>query len=309
MTNIPKVFHFIFGLKVQTEPFHLSHYLAIQSCMRVNNPDKVYFHYEHLPYGPWWDAIKDFLTLNKIEKDQFMAAYAYGNPSLEAYRYAHISDVSRLQILLEYGGVYADIDTIFIQPIPDELYQYPCVMGHEKVDRHAPAAVAAGGSLCNAFIMAEKNASFIQHWLDRMFDEFDGSWSAHSTFLPYRLSQAYPDTIHVEPEQSFFHLDWTREGIRSLFTKKVELPEQVYSLHLWSHLWWDKARTDFTFFHEGRLTSNYIRHGNTTYSRLAKPFLSDIAPSSSKAYQAERQKALLENIRLFFARRMGKRHA
>lgn len=309
MTNIPKVFHFIFGLKVQTEPFHLSHYLAIKSCMRVNNPDKVYFHYEHLPYGPWWDEIKDSLTLNKIEKDQFMAAYAYGNPSLEAYRYAHISDVSRLQILLEYGGVYADIDTIFIQPIPDELYKYPCVMGHEKVDRHAPAAVAAGGSLCNAFMMAEKNASFIQHWLDRMFDEFDGSWSAHSTFLPYRLSQAYPDTIHVEPEQSFFHLDWTREGIRSLFTKKVELPKQVYSLHLWSHLWWDKARTDFTFFHEGRLTPNYIRYGNTTYSRLANPFLPDIAPSSSKAYQAERQKALLENIRLFFARRMGKRHA
>jgi len=308
VTNIPKVFHFVFGLKPQTEPFHLSHYLAIQSCLEVNQPEAVYFHYEHLPFGEWWDGIKDRIILNKIEKDQFMASYEYGDSSIEAYRYAHISDISRLRILLEYGGVYADIDTLFVNPIPGAYYRHPCVMGKEKVDLQAPAAREAGGSLCNAFIMAEKNSFFIQTWLDRIFDEFDGSWSAHSTFLPYRLSREFPDTIHVEPESSFFYMDWTREGIRGLFNKNVDLPECVYSLHLWSHLWWDKGRTDFTYFHEGRLTPDFVCYGNTTYSRLAKRFLPANAMGNRKRYRAERYNGLLENIRLFFSRKKGKRH-
>ncbi|WP_162515310.1 glycosyltransferase [Paenibacillus pinistramenti] len=283
--------------------------MAVKSCIEVNRPDKVYFHYEHLPYGKWWDEIKGSLTLHPIEKDQAMAAYRYKDSSIEKYRYAHLSDISRLEILLEYGGVYADIDTIFVKPIPEELYQHACVMGREKVDESVPAAKEAGGSLCNAFIMAEKNARFIRLWLDRIFDEFDGSWSAHSTFLPYRISREYPETIHVEPERSFFYLDWTREGIRSLFNKKVELPEDVYSLHLWSHLWWEKGRMDFTFFHEGRLTPNFIKYGNSTYSALAKSFLPADTECSQEAYRAEARKASTENIKLFLGRLKGKPHA
>ncbi|MBO2944554.1 glycosyl transferase [Paenibacillus sp. F411] len=302
MTMIPKVFHFVFGLKPQTEPFHLSHYMAIASCIEVNRPERVYFHYEHLPYGEWWDRIKDSLVLHPIQQDESMAAYDYKDPSLEQYRYAHLSDISRLEMLLEYGGVYADIDTMFVRPIPEELYRHPCVMGHEKVDLNVSAAREAGGSLCNALIMAEPGSRFIQYWLDSIMQEFDGSWSAHSTFLPYRLSRSFPELVHVEPESSFFHLDWSREGIRRLFHQQVELPENVYSLHLWSHLWWNKERNDFTYFHAGRLTPHFIAHGSSTYSALGRPFLPQDEVYARSVYQREVWRNRVENLALFFRR-------
>jgi hypothetical protein len=44
-------------------------------------------------------------------------------------------------------------------------------------------------------------------------------------------------------------------------------------MHLWAHLWWDEARTDFTDFHAGLLTESYIRSQETTYNVIARQFL------------------------------------
>jgi len=298
MSRIPRTFHFVFGLREQTEPFHLAHYICLASCLEVNRPDIVMFHYRHMPYGPWWNRIKQRLHLNRIEEDAFMASYRYKDPDIAPFRYAHLSDITRLQVLLEYGGVYADIDTIFVRPLPDDLYAEPCVMGKERVDWTMPAARQAGGSLCNAFIMAERGSSFVRAWLDSIYAEFDGSWSAHSTFLPYRLSQQHPMSIRIEPERSFFHLDWSREGIRQLFERSAEDLEDVYNLHLWSHLWWDRSRTGFTCFHEGRLTPAYIAYAHTTYSKLARRFLPPDLELDAKAYRRTVWLQQLENIRL-----------
>jgi hypothetical protein len=40
---IPNQFHFIFGLRKQREPFHLAHYLCLESCRRVNQPESIRF--------------------------------------------------------------------------------------------------------------------------------------------------------------------------------------------------------------------------------------------------------------------------
>ena len=34
--TIPNVYHFVFGLRPQTEPFHLMFYLCLASCLAVN---------------------------------------------------------------------------------------------------------------------------------------------------------------------------------------------------------------------------------------------------------------------------------
>ena len=49
--------------------------------------------------------------------------------------------------------------------------------------------------------------------------------------------------------------------------------EGVCSIHLWSHLWWDERRLDFSTFHAGLLTEEYVRKAETTYSRAACQFL------------------------------------
>lgn len=288
VSRIPNVYHFVFGLRPQTEPFHLLHYLCLESCLRVNRPDRVLVHLHNEPYGPLWDLIRPRIEVVPIPEHELTVDLTYHDDFTRSFSYAHISDFIRLRILHEHGGVYADMDTLFIAPPPAELFAERCVMGRERVD--TGAAGAPEGSLCNALIMAEPGSAFIAEWMKRMPGAFDGSWSNHSTFLPYRLSREFPDLVRVEPESRFFALDWTREGIGGLFEEDRPLPPDATSLHLWAHLWWDVERRDLSNFNHRLLTWDYVARARTTYARLAQPFLP--APGAARL-SVRRGRALL----------------
>jgi hypothetical protein len=66
---------------------------------------------------------------------------------------------------------------------------------------------------------------------------------------------------------------WTKEGIRELLLGLDTDLEGVYSFHLWSHLWFSPARTDFTTIHAGYFTEDFIRTVDTTYNVVARRFL------------------------------------
>ncbi len=273
-TLIPNQFHFIFGLEKQKQPFHLCHYLCIESCFQVNLPDKIYFYYHYQPYGKYWELAKKRIIPEKIGLNRFVSRYRYGfrNRHCKKYGYAHQSDFIRLENLIERGGIYADIDTIFVHKIPKTLFSQPFVLGREK-DVYCFKTKQFKPSLCNALIMAQKRSDFAIIWLKNMEKEFDGSWSEHSTFLPQRLSQEYPSLIYLEPARSFYKHMWTREGIHTLLEGCDRDYQGVLSMHLWSHLWWSKERQDFSDFHQGRLTERYIREIDTTYNLVARRFL------------------------------------
>jgi hypothetical protein len=293
--RIPNVFHFVFGLKPQTEPFHLMHYLCLASCIGVNRPDAVMFHCQHEPWGEYWDRIRPQLTIVPVKPDPFISSFEYGNAGIHRLRYAHLADVARLEILAEHGGIYADMDTLFVAPLPDSFFHQSFILGRETADWSA-AARAAGGSLCNAWMMGEPGAPFVRQWLARTYRSFDGSWSAHSTLLPFQLSQEHPEWIHIEPARSFFHFDYYPEGLRNIFRRRVEDLHGIYSMHLWSHCWWDAETRHTARFHGGRLTPAYVRHADTTYAAVSRPFLPpDFGQQDLGTWDCERFRAALEN--------------
>lgn len=298
MARIPNNFHFVFGLIPQTEPFHLMHYLCLSSCIAVNKPEKIYFHYKHLPYGKFWDMIAPKLTLMQITEASDLLSFQYHDQLVSRYQYAHEADIIRIEALLKYGGVYADMDTLFVNKIPVHLYEWPCVMGMEKVAWNEPLAQQAGGSLCNALIMAEPGAAFLSVWLRQMADYFDGSWSAHSTFLPYMLSRQHEGLVHIEPKQSFFHFDWDPVGINNIFMKKAAITEGIYSIHLWAHLWWSPVRNEFTPYDYRFLTADYVAYSQATYASIAKRFLPGNVKTSFVGYLWQRLKLSVKRYKL-----------
>ncbi len=278
MADIPNLFHFVFGLRPQTEPMHIVHYLCLESCRRVHRPDTILFHYRHEPFGPWWDRIRPYLALRRINDDGDLLDMRRYQETEEGrfiqragWQYAHEADVIRLHALLEHGGVYADMDSLFIQPMPSRLYRHDFVMGEEAA-LPGPDGVLRP-SLCNALMLSRPGAAYAQRWLDGIATAFDGTWSRHSCQQAARLWYEMPDSVHVVPERYFYRHPPTRAGLVGLL-EQVDLDlQEVYSLHLWAHLWWDAWRTDFTSFHAGLIDEAFIRDIDTTYTLLARGFL------------------------------------
>lgn len=272
MARIPRVFHFVFGLREQREPFHLAFYLCLESCRAVNRPDEIRFYFHHEPWGRYWELARRHLTLVRVPLDAFVSGYSYRDAGIARYRYAHQSDFIRLEKVLAHGGVYADIDTLFVNPFPARLFEERFVLGREGDVVPSPGEPPRP-SLCNAVIMAEPGAEFGRLWLEEMPRAFDGTWSGHSTLLPERLRQRRPDLIHVEPPRTFYEHAWTREGLATLLEGLDRDLDGVVSIHLWSHLWWARGRRDFSSFHAGRLTERHVARVDTTYNVIARRHL------------------------------------
>ncbi|TIH15830.1 hypothetical protein D0S45_09615 [Marinifilum sp. JC120] len=253
---IPKIFHFVFGFKEQTEPLHLAHALAVLSCARVNRPQRIFFHYYHEPFGVYWDLIKPLVKLVKVEPPKEI----FGIP---IKHYAHQADIVRLNALLEIGGVYADMDTIFVNPLPEELFEKPFVMGRQ-----------GEMGLCNAFMMSTRQSRFAKRWMDGHAGAFKGGnpgtpeWDNHSVFFPGQLAKTIPADIHIEPQTSFFKHLFNKFGLKALYEDNDTDLGKVYSLHLWENIAWDRYLSG--------LTPQIIKEVDTTYNCIARRFLNEI---------------------------------
>jgi hypothetical protein len=278
VTKIPRRFHFVFGLRPQTSPFHIVHYLCLKSCIDVERPESVHLHCHYEPFGELWDRIRPALTVHRIEQD----AWVRDHPSYFTHEegrliqglnlgYAHQSDFVRLRVLLEHGGVYADMDTLFVQPVPAARFDEAFVIGEERL-----ASVTERPhrrTLCNAFLMSARGAAFPKVWLSRMREVFDGTWSRHSCEEATALRERMPESVWVAPVRNHFLHPCTPEGIHTLLVGLDPDLSEVYSMHLWAHVWWSPLRTDFTTVHAGMLTEDHIRTVDTTYTVVARRFL------------------------------------
>jgi hypothetical protein len=275
--KIPNIFHFVFGLKADFggKPFSLVHYLSIQSAIAVNKPERVYFHYHHEPDGYWWELIKPHLTLNKVHIPESI----FGNP---LHHFAHKADVIRLEVLLEYGGVYMDLDTISVRPLAELKRNSSFIIGsqlnHEPFSLRLKRSVkaldpsplmSAITGLCNAVIMASRNNPFVKTWFEsyRYFrsqgrDEY---WHEHSVEVPQQLASTYRSLVTIASPYRFHYPIYDDNGLKNLFEHKRVFPD-AYVHHLWETLSWDRYLQ--------HLTPEEICRVDTTYNLLARQHLS-----------------------------------
>ena len=268
--TIPRLAHFVFGLRPQVEPFHLVHYLALASCIAVAAPEEVYVHYHHLPYGFYWDLIRPRVVLHQVDTVDQVTTFAY-DPFTARFAYAHHADFVRLDVLSRWGGLYADIDTLFLEPVPEHYWNAPAVIGREAdVD---PGTGRLRGSLSNALLMSRPGGAFVDEWRTRMVPAFDGSWSAHSCLLAHDVATDMPDDVLVAPRHAFHEFEPTTAGLRRLLVDAPTNVDGIASVHLMAHLWWDESRRDFLDLHARAINEQWVRDVDTTYGVAARPFL------------------------------------
>ena len=276
--SLRRDFHFVFGLREQREPFHILHYLCLASCLAVNKPDAVFFHFRNEPFGPWWERIKPFLNLVQapdVVQGFVPARYADSAEGRFIERlglgYAHEADFLRLDILIAQGGAYCDMDTLFVQPYQDDWFAEEFAIGEESAPFAQGQVIRP--TLCNAAMFARPGSRFARIWRERMAQVFDGSWSGHSCHEAARLWRVMPDALRVLPREYFYRYGSTIAGLATLLEQRDEDHADLYSVHLWAHLWWERTRTDFSEVHAGQIDEDWIRTRDCTLARLARQFL------------------------------------
>ncbi|KAI0205324.1 hypothetical protein F4808DRAFT_280692 [Astrocystis sublimbata] len=287
---IPNHVHFIFGLSnPYIEPgvgtFNFISYLALRSAVVGIRADKVFLHYTYLadppapepnkdPFSNYWvNRLRDDITL-VYHSPEDMAALK--NQPGAHWQAAHVSDILRLNLLREQGGIYLDSDAFGLRPFTD-LLRSPrdTIMGHEGGNR---------AGLCNAIMVARRNSTFIDRWAAEYNNvDLSREWNFHSVILPKQLQLQEPDDICALPPSTFFwptwtwhHVQWmheplTRQQARQWTTEihrnGGSLFGEQLAYHAWSQMSWDR--------YLGSLTPEKVRTRDTRFNLLVRRFLHD----------------------------------
>jgi hypothetical protein len=221
----------------------------------------------HVIYEPennvWWEESKQFFTIVKHQK---LPDLCYTCNGLEVYRPEHRSDIFRLILLQEYGGVYADIDTFFYKPFFPHFNNKPMVMGLEGMyhigwdhwDTHG---------LCNALMIAEKSSNFIDLWLTEYKNGYDNyDWNAFSVRKPYALSNQYKELIHVEPVFTFHKYNWCE-----LIYDEVTYENGFYLNYMSDEGIMSKHMSESKCFHRlSLLTCDKLKTSNSLFAKMCR---------------------------------------
>lgn len=261
MTRIPKILHYTFGMARDFggKPWSLVHHVCLKSAVERIRPERVYFHCQFEPAGPWWEASREFVTVSKIEAPREI----FGRPLVHV---AHQSDVVRLQKLIAHGGIYLDAD-VLVQRSFDDLLGNSTVLGEE--------GEGAEHGMANAVILAEPDAPFLRRWLAE-YKSFrstgrDEYWNEHSVQLPVRLAREHAEEITVLPPNAFYWPLWTEDHLDWIFRSGSPIPlEGVYANHLWESNAW-------RFLDD--LTPGRVRATDSNFHHWARPYLADLPDS------------------------------
>jgi len=258
MQKIPNIIHFIFGLEPDFggKPFGLMNYLAIKSAYTLNKPARIMFYYSYLPKGYWWEMARKYVTPVRIKAPTEI----YGRPLMH---FAHKADVVRLMVLIQFGGIYLDMDTICVKPFTD-LLDNKFVIGFQ-------GQPPLSHSLCNAVMLSQQGALFPRVWL-KNYENFrsrgrDRYWCEHSVVLPARLAakNSIAGECTIVP-YNFFHYPLYNESELEMLFREHHHYDDAYCFHLWESFSYDKYLKN--------LTPDYIRTYDTTYNLAARPHLS-----------------------------------
>ena len=254
--TIPPIIHFVYGFK-QAEELPYYAYMAVLSALHYNPGWTVIFHYHIEPTGSHWHALKELVTLNKIENfERFGIA--------RIHHYAHKADIVRLLALKHIGGTYLDIDTLTAKSFaPLQSSQF--VMGVQADLNHNK------GGLCNAAILSKPMAPFLLRWLSN-YKSFhskgrDYLWDFHSVKLPALLSHLHPNELTVLGHDAFFYplwLDIERILVAEGSVKWLDKLNGSYLFHLWNGYTENILLT---------IDEKFVRNSTSAYAAIARKAL------------------------------------
>lgn len=216
---IKKDFNFIwFGGYPHGMP--MLHYLSMKSCIIKNNPDSITLVCDQEPHGQYWDELKPLVSVELVEID----------PALSL---KNNSNRERFRLLQERGGVYSDLDMLFVHQIPDSLFDEEFVAGEFSHLKQ--------GQLCDGFLMAAPGSTFLQAWGESVSQKIEQGAnelgdSIAGSFVPGLDFDPADYSYRALSGQAFHSVYPVLSDILRVLERKHVDTRKVYGLHLWEHV-------------------------------------------------------------------------
>lgn len=218
MADIPKVIHYCwFGDKTKPSIFY--------KC-----------------FASWKKYCPDYEIKEWNESNFDINVNTFCKEAYENKKYAFVSDVARLEILYNEGGIYVDADVEFIRNI-DELLSHRVIVGYEQ-QAYGYNYIATG-----LFLAAEKH----HPWIKKMLEDYQNRsfYGADSnliscTFLNTQLtiqeyglvpdgkSTTLDDDICIYSSEYFCPINYS--------TQKINIQKNTYAIHHYAGTWLSKKQ-------------------------------------------------------------------
>lgn len=208
--------HFYIYLSLKNE-FELSlmQYISILSNIVFNNPYNIYLYTNSTPTGELWDKIKDQVqTVFISDKDLTNVCF---KSNVKRYQ----ADILRFQLLLQHGGIYTDLDTMFLQPIPEKYFKCNSVAGNIPSNQNA---------LENTFLMSVPDSEFIQEWLDKANSCNYRKFKNKSDLLYHNFSFDDPRITPVDNKQVFARI-FGKQSVKEFLRYGENLYSETFLVH------------------------------------------------------------------------------
>ena len=113
---VPNIIHYVRFNKAE---YSFVDYVCLKAALRNHRPDQFYIHTDvgDSFTGKYWDWIKQdeelYSRIRIIQTE--LPLKIYGQKLSKQWRFWHGSDIVRIQVLMQYGGIYLDNDVFVIK--------------------------------------------------------------------------------------------------------------------------------------------------------------------------------------------------
>lgn len=170
---VPNIIHFIYYNKTELK---FVDYVVLRAAMRNHKPEKFFIH-SNIPNlnltGSHWDLVRQDHELWSRIKVKYLEApdTIFGQTLSTGWRLHHGSDIGRIRLLMEYGGIYLDNDVYVINSL-DKYRKYEFVINWDE-----------NQFMGTQVLIAHKNARFLRAWLETYKEYHSDRWYKTKYFV------------------------------------------------------------------------------------------------------------------------------
>ena len=163
---VPNIVHYV---RFHKKSWTFVEYICMRSAYIVQRPDYIFIHSDVDEFkGKYWNWVlrePDFRS-RIVHVPTRAPDNVFGREFLPIWKLYHGSDLTRIRVLMKYGGIFLDNDVYVVNNL-DKYRKFEMTLGWPKNE-----------SLGNMAIIANKNARFLKLWMDDYRDFKKDIWWA-----------------------------------------------------------------------------------------------------------------------------------